>query len=564
MKPPVKTRLVLGLCLFGLISVGAIFVFGFEPRSGGRDPRASIQVGKTETSTSLSTASTTDSVEDAGFSARHVLLYSDNPHPLNRRIVALIAQQLTNCPFIERLETADSPRVMTNGTASPDLFLNVNLVSLKQSGVLSSSMKTTVSASLGSAPWDSTYYSRDYSTPPLVLLAWNAGLDSDSTFTGVRSDRYADVAHSIAESLAKAIRKEIEDMAGKYPELPDLPADFYGPYRPVADFDFLKELHGRRVMSYCGLFTHNQTYWKFVTATNPVPQLQHIIGQLEAAGWKITDARLTNTLTPLVRGRQGDAELEIFHPHEVSMSFSADAPAAKPLEFVAHYRLPFSKPEHDAAMEELFSGNCPVDQLLPFQQLFSPAQRQKFFEMAVKMPATSPRVCIQLASVYLNRHQTNEAIAQLTRAKALASTIKDSTALNTDIESASRKISPRIPLKLEVTSDVCRGLGFLELTNLARSVELERALGQPFVLFGPAQHGIKICSLTVSAPLKDEYPWVVLQSEDGSHSWSSSSFALNGQEDWQTSLTFNGQTLKITATPQPDKKRVKFSVQAGG
>ena len=203
--------------------------------------------------------------------------------------------RLKDSPFIEQLQLTDQPYINTNGGPATDLFLTVNLAELKQSGIVSSTMKSLVTASMGNTPWQSSYYTSDATTAPRVSFEWNASMDSETTFTGVRTDRYADAARSIADDLAKSILKQIEDLAGKYPALRRIAgANFTVPYQPVADFDCLKELNARRAASYCGLFTHNETFWLFQMTTNPVPQLERIVCQLEAAGWKMTDNQMTN------------------------------------------------------------------------------------------------------------------------------------------------------------------------------------------------------------------------------------------------------------------------------
>jgi hypothetical protein len=492
-----------------------------------------------------------------------VLLFSDNPHPLCRKIVAHLEQRLKDSPFIEQLQLTDQPYINTNAGPAPDLFLTVDLAELEQSGVVSSTMKALVTASLGNAPWQSSYYTSDASTAPRLSFEWKASIDSETTFTGVRTDRYADAARSIADDLAKNILKQIEDFAGKYPALPELPREFYGSYQPVADLDCLKEFPARRVGSFSGLFTHNETFWSFPLTTNPVPQLARIARQLEAAGWKITGNQMTNNWENHIAGNNGDAWLEIFRQRNERMSLShSDKPAAR-FDFVAHYRKPFSAGEREAALEKLLATPASVETLLPFVNAFTREQRGKFYELAEKSPGTSPQACLQLAQYYLTQKRTNDAVHLLLRTKALAATLQDSTSLNSSIEALVKKISPKKDLKLKITPDLCRELGFLELTNLTQTIEQSRGFGQPLVFFGPGNHGVKISALTVSAPQKTAYPWLFVEAEDGMRSTSYSSFTLDNKGEWQHGISFDKQTLRIIAVPMPDKKQVKFTIRVG-
>jgi hypothetical protein len=559
-KTPVKIGLLIAVCLTA--TALAIHFFGSSRKAGG-DPRAALKIGKTGTQSNMSSTSSTSASGNATFSARRVLLYSDNPHPLCRRIVALLEQRLKDSPFIEQLQLTDQPYLNTNASPAPDLFLTVNLAELKQSGIVSSTMKSLVTASLGNTPWQSSYYTRDATTAPTVSFEWSASIDSETTFTGIRTDRYADAARSIADDLAKSILKQIEELAGKYPALPELPREFYGPYQPVADLDCLKEFHARRAGSYAGLFTHNETYWSFPLTTNPAPQLALIARQLEAAGWKITNNQMTNRWENRLAANNGDARLEIFQLRNERMGPSFDEPPPARLDFVVHYRKAFSREEREAALEKLMVSSASVETLLPFVNAFTGEQRGKFYELAEKSPGTSPQACLQLAQYYLNQKRTNDTIRLLLRTKALAATLKDAASLDSGIEAMLKTISPKKEVKLEITPELCRELGFLELTNLAQTIEQSRGFGQPLIFFGPGKRGVKIYALTVSAPQKDAYPWLFVQAEDGMHSTSSSSFTPDNKGEWRHAISIDNQTLNILVVPAPDKKQVKFTVRVG-
>jgi hypothetical protein len=130
------------------------------------------------------------------------------------------------------------------------------------------------------------------------------------------------------------------------------------------------------------------------------------------------------------------------------------------------------------------------------------------------------------------------------------------------IESAVKKISPRGTLKLELTPDICRQLGFVEITGAQRTVEQERDLGQPFMMFGVGQRGVKIFSFTIRPPQNGDYPWMLTQAEEGSRSTTSSNFNSANKGSWTQRFTFEKQSLKITALPLTDKRRVKYTLQA--
>ena len=558
-KPIVKIGLILAAAGIGIIF--AFHLLGSRTKTGGADSANGFTLGKTETQSSVSSATTSSASENAGFSARRIFLLADNPHPLNRRVVALVEQQLQDCALIGQLETTNGNFTLTNGLTAPDLFLRVDLVALQQAGILSRTMNATMGATFGNQPWQGTSYGQDDSSPPLVSFMWSTTLETASTFSGIRSDRYREVAHSMADEITKAVRKMLEEYSAKYPALPELPRDFYGPYQPVADFNFLKALPAHRAASYCGLLTHNQTFWQFQTTTNPVPQLRHIITQLEADGWKISDTSLTNTEAYRIHARLGETELEIFREREF-IGLNPMSKIETEMPFIAHYRQPFTRAERDAALEKLFNTPQSVETLLPFSQSFSAAQREKFHALVEKSPVSSAPACVQLAEFYLNRKQTNAAVNQLLRAKVLTATVSDSSALQSKIEELAKKISPKKKLKLAVTAETCHELGFLEITNAPR-IELELPLGQPLIFFSQGgEHGVKIYTLRIRPPQKGYYAYVCLQSQDGMHSSSSSSFSADSKNGWRENFTADHHTLTLTALPLPDKKQVKFTIEA--
>jgi hypothetical protein len=558
-KSPLKIILLIIASLVGLVLFIHLLGAGCKkPLPAG----ANLKLGKTETRSNYSSSSTSSASENAGFNSRRVLLFSDNPHPLNRRILAMLEEKLKDSQFIEQLLVTNQPFTFAEGSGLPDLFVNVNLIELKEDGVLSHSMKAVITASLGSTPWQSSSYYQDDSTVPLVIFSWNGTHDSETTFSGIRTDRYGDAARSIANDIAQNIMKQIEELSEKYPPLPDLGRGFYGPYQPVTDFDFLKEVQAQRTASGHGLLTHNQTFWQFRTGTNPVPQLQRILSQLEAVGWKSTDTWLTNTGSYFIRCHRDNANLEIFRQRADRMDLNLSGQRESFMDFVVHYRQPFTRAEREAAVETLFAGERPVGELLPFQNTFTSGQRKRFFELVEKSPATSPRACIQLAQVYLNRKQTNDAIHLLARAKALTAAVKNASTLESSIEDIVKKISPKKPLKLMVTPEICHELGFLEITNLTQAVEQERHLGEPLILFGTNERGVRICSFIVSPPQKDYYPWLRLQAEEGMRSTSSSLHATNHANKWLESFSFNNKAVKITVVPLPDQKKVNFTIEA--
>ena len=190
MKPSIRWVLIIALATFGVFFV--LRKSGNKSDSTGARPGA-FHAGKTESRNSMTSSTSSSSSDNARFNARRVLFLTNNhPHPLSRRIHSLASSGLKDSALIDSIETP--PPTPSQKNEGPDLFLRIDLVELKEDGVLSRSLKAVVTASLGTAPWQSHHFTQNSSTPPLVQFHWNATLDHQSTFSGIRSDRYEDAS----------------------------------------------------------------------------------------------------------------------------------------------------------------------------------------------------------------------------------------------------------------------------------------------------------------------------------------------------------------------------------
>jgi hypothetical protein len=489
-----------------------------------------------------------------------VLLIGDSPHPLLKRIGTLLAEQLKESGWIEQLDISQPGAMPLAGAQSPDLFVRVELADFKTEGIVTKTTRASVKGSFGNAPWQSSHYIRDSTTAPLVHLGWDGTLESQSTFTGVRTEPYAALAQSIATQFSNAISNELAKLSTKFPSLPSLPGEFYGPYQPAPDFPFLKDFKAQREISCYGLFTHNQTYWTFHLQPDPVPQLQQIVSQLEADGWKSSDRSLSNTTSYFMRLRKKDSTLEFFRAQRDHGTAHSAAKSDVPVQFVAHYRQPFSPDERHAALQQLLSKETPVETLLAFASSFSPEQRREFHTLLERTRPTSAWVGLTLAENYLNRKETNSALRMLLYAKALSASLNDNSSVSSRIEQLAKKLSPQEKLQLEVTPDVCRELDFIEISKALQNFSVERQIGQPLLMYGPTTGGLEILALTISPERQGNYPWTLARASQGTRSWSSSSSHISPGGTWDHTVTCAEQTVNIRVKPVAGTNRVAYSI----
>jgi hypothetical protein len=524
-----------------------------------------LQVGKTETRSSMTSGRSTSAPEYATFNSGRVLLLSDNPHPFCRKIVDRLEQRLKESPHIRSVERLNEPFTITQRDGAPDLFLRVDLVSAKGSGVLPSTFQSVVTATLGNAPWFDTLHIRDGSSAPVVSIEWNATVDSESTFLGLTTDRYKEAAHDIAQSLAKSITENLAKLSAEHPPLPSLPAEFFGPYEPVADFDWLSTVSARRSASFCGLFTHNETYWRFQTATNPGPVLEMIAQSLSRAGWDIQPRDHTETPFPLLEARQGEARVTISRRSMLNAHISDP----QHLEFIVCHHKPLSRTERAQALELLLERK-PWDSetLLPFVHSFEVEQRRRFFERLAQTGSSSPKGCVQLADLFLDQGRTNDAKHQLLKAHALSATRPDSKTLKRHIEDLAGKIQPQSRLELEYTPEICRELGFIEIETVTQPMEFTRGFGEPLAFFvrfsnpvEPPHTATRIVALTVNAPAKGFHGYTWRRSEPGVRSCDSGDCFRQVGEVFTRTIGAGDQAVTVQAEPLSDARGVKFTVR---
>ncbi len=524
----------------------------------------------------MTSGQSTSAPEYATFNSGRVLMLSNNPHPFCRKIVDRLEQRLKESPHIRAVERLNEPFTITQRDGAPNLFLRVDLVSAKGSGVLTSTFKSVVTATLGNTPWFDTIHMRGDGSAPVVSMEWNATVDSESTFLGLTTDRYEEAAHDIAQSLAKSMTEKLAELSEEHPTLPSLPVEFFGPYEPVADFDWLSTVSARRSASYCGLFTHNETYWRFQTSTNPAPALEQIVQSLTRAGLEVEPRDLNSTLAPRLEARQGEASVNIFRKFRTHTLLDEDSSDPQHFEFIVCHRKPFSQTERAQALE-LLLNRTPWDSetLLPFVHSFAPDQRQRFYDRLTQIGSSSPRSCVQLANLFLDQGRTNDAKHQLLKAHALSATRPDSASLQKQIMELADKIEPLLRGKFEYTPEICRELGFIEIENVTQPMEFTRPFGQPLAFFKrfsnpvePPHTAIRIVALTVNAPAKGFHGYTLRRSEPGVRGCDSGDCFRKVGEVFTRTIGAGDQPVAVQAELLSDAKGVKFTVRrqpnAGG
>lgn len=547
----------------GMMVVVFLFLRWVSESTPSPEASPSLVVGQTETRYISTSSDSSVAIVNATFNCGRVVMFSESQHPFCRKIVAELRQRLTDNPHIRDLVWVDHPFAITNTDASPDLFLNVDVVSAQHSGGLPSTFHSVVIASLSNTPWfDALVLEGEESGHPSLQLQWRSEVTAISTFVGIRTDRYAKLAREVADKLAKEINEQLQKRSADHPPLPSLPSEFYGPYETVTDFDWMEPLSARRIGSYCGLFTHNETYWRFQTPPNPEPTLEHVAQSLKTAGWKIRSLNITNTGHPRIKASRGDSWLSVFPTRLGREHVSSEDDSQQPREFYIHHRKPFTRVERAEALEPLFTRNLSDPAaLLPFIPAFSGDQWPRFLALLEKSGSSSPQGCLELASLFLNQGRTNEAAHQLLRAHALRATLPDSASLKTQITESSEKIWPQQTSKLEFTPEICRELGFIEIEKVTQPMEYTRKFGQPLAFFGPFNNTLSIFAMTVRGPMKYHYSVEHRRAEKGMIGSGAGGFSRLKRGFSEHTLGGGRWAVIVRSEALPDSSGAKFTVR---
>jgi hypothetical protein len=545
-----------------IAALALVFLAVFLVRGcrSGTAPKASVQLGSTHTSSQMSSSSTSSSMGGATFTPKRALLvYDDAKDPLLKRVALKVAEQLTNGSCFEEIQIAGKTPWIPEGERAPDVFIRLDLPSMDSKGLFTRTTTTTIDACFSTAPWFSTSHSSDSTTPPVVSFTWRGHLVLESAFRGIRTDAYADLVKTITQDFSKAISNEVQALSGKFPPMPELPACFYGPYRAIEDVPVLAIVGAERVCSYPGLFTHNETFWRFTSSSNAADQIRYLIREFEKAGWRCRDTSLTNTFSEYAQLRKEASRLEVFRVPDARGTFGEASDAKS--EFVVHYNEPFSFEEVTNAIERLFATAPSAETLMAFRQNFSRPQQERYYELVQTAPGASAKTCADLASHFLSLKDTNSALRMLLRAKALSAAAEDPTAVLSSIDSIAKEISPREPLKLDLTSDLCREAGFLELTNGFTSMEVELPVGKPLLLFGVASGGFERIALTVRPGQKGNHAWSLTQMREGSRSRSSGTWTAGAP--LRQNFSLDHDMMSVAAEMLRGTNRVRFVVKPG-
>lgn len=558
-KAPVKNGILALVLLACAATIYALASKGHAASQAG--PSASLNVGKTQTSSSFTHATTSSSSDNAALVTGKLLIIAPEKPELARMIQKQLAIDLAACGAVTEIITpgnGNSP--IQEGQRGPDLFARIEVPNLENSGLLNRETKVKINVSLGTAPWQDNHYTISGSSPALVQFHWSGTLDLTSTFSGVRTDGSAVLAREISKNISGAISNQLAEFSSKHTLLTALPDAFYQPYIPVQDFAPLNKLQAKRIFSYPWLLTHNETFWKFSLPPEGMAALNQMAEAFKAAGWT-GEPYGTNAMDYSVHLVKEGKKLDIFREKS---GFGSPQASEAPANYIAHYSDPFSRDEVLKVVDFLFSQKPPLQLLLPFKNTFNREQQRRFTELAQSGESRSFPVMLALAEQYVNAKDTNAALPLLLQAKALSIVETSGSEASSRVDELAKRLYPNESAKLpQVSPDVYKRLGFVEATPALDTGLIRRKFGQPLLIFatdseGRAESAAILCSLQRS----NSCQFAVSQARDGMSSRSTRS--LSAKEAWNITetMTFSKSSYLLRAIHEAGSGEVAFELKS--
>lgn len=456
---------------------------------------AEISIGKSHTSSQFTTTASSSTPQHAILCARRVLINQEGSDPLLDEVARQLASSLTNVPPVERVEVARHGATFPfwpKGQPGPDLFLRLEKVASKTTGIFSKTTANTIVATLATAPWMSSHHYQDDTSPPVVTFQWRARLEQTRVTKGVGLNRPSVIAAEIAEQLFKGASNQLASFREKHPiASPEL--DVLIPsYQATPRLQPVESLKGILVCSGPRLLSPNETFWLIPAQTNPVPALAFLQAELVKEGWKVQSSALTNTL--YLRLRKERTIIESFAPSAELGSQHPENLAPAPL--VVRYREAVDPQKLEALLETL-AQTLPLEEVLPFHQNLSRDHRVRFWEKVKASPAPSAGLLAGLADYEFSTGRPQEARRFAALARLMEYEVNGRSDIDSRLDHLEKKIG-KIQAADPSAQDLA-ALGFLVVNDQKSTHSTERALGEPFrlVLRKPNQE-MRLISLTVT------------------------------------------------------------------
>lgn len=431
-----------------------------------------IDAGQLEATNNIGTASTSSHSGSAWFACDNISVINQSDDLLLQRTADRLVGILKDSGQFQSVRYYPTGHLPKPGIRRPDLFLTLNLGSLKETGIATTKIEAVINANLGAAPFQSNRSYFDSQSIPVVRFNAQINLDHRSTFTGIESSgaKFRTQGASIAASLAEHISKKIGELREKHSSAPKLPASMEPAWVQADQFQFLNQFDAKQFVSTHGSLLKNETYWQVEGVNIGESLLTAIHTELKAADWT---GEPTGDQLQYVRMSCDGKILTAFTERQ---SFGSDrkTKSNKQLEterFWIHYQSLLTKRERHAAYEDLLSEK-PVrtSTLLALKGMGTSAQMNRVIDLLKENPPATASGWVELAQHYFARDQKDKGV-QAIQCAHLLHQLKQGD--DRRIMSLVKKQKLDRSKVLVVTEECLSALGIVDATKLKAPVELD-------------------------------------------------------------------------------------------
>ena len=540
-------------------------------------PRFHASIAAIKSGNNTNTSSVSNSSNNSKLACKNVAVFCEDSDVLICRIGNDLKEFIKKIPNIETVDYYNSDSHPPQNAISPDIFIRLNLDNIKENFlpyILKLQADIHVLISNHSVSGGSGYY--DNRTPPIFNYSLNMELSHKSETTGYESIRYDMASKDIAKQISKELEKNIKTWREKYGLLPDIPAGFYGEYKPNELPEPFESFEIKKLYSYSGLMKHNETAWQTDVSGDAVGKLGKLQDQLVELGWKKLSGDLDERFLEM-RLEKDNRRLHIFKQREsdsfrpgVFVTTTQKVEKAKPTRLNISDVESLNDEELYSALDKLLEEPVNMELVMLFERMFNSPEQDKFFELLRSKPLTSLNDQIRLAEMYDGRKMQEEAKQTFFRAKALFWIMPEESDLRSRLQQLAKKFGDEKLVQEAPSRDLLLDMGCTEITKETQPFVKHTAPDEQVIVFSQKEDGtIKTLCLSCT-PLDKSNPSFVLHSAEhgansgkswgtqNSNSSKNNSDAFHFVPDFLDDFTLD---CRVTKNNNSDKYLMSFELQ---
>lgn len=433
----------------------------------------------------LTSTATSFSSDQARADSRRIVVLDEDGSPLSQKITAAVAEELRKCFCVQEIDVGG--KQIRRGQQLPGLTIRLRLERIEESdGFLERKLKVRLLGVLctGAALGPCGYHEGGFG--PQFEGQWDFGLNHESTSRGdgVGGDRYRLTGREIGKRFGETLRKTIEEWVQKQGAAPQMPAEFFGPFRENDDLNFLREQGAVEIVAGTSLLTHLDSAWRWSDSRPPQEVIEKLIETLQGRGWRVlSKSEHGKGSGPAYAWLQtGDKYLNAFeerNPFAATFVPSDGASKSPPAAgvFWVHYRDRFSSDERQKAVATLLSPPGRIREAGRFINLMSAEQLQQYFaQIETSKSATADDwLCL---TQYHRTKDRDKAAKELRRAVVLTALDENAANLRSRAEDLAKKLGDMSIVKRKIAD---RELAELEIPVLDKPIERDVDVDEPVV-----------------------------------------------------------------------------------